>query len=65
MCVFCMGSKGVCFLCLKSLQTFKGEQHAKSNFQAQLRHNRRYLGSNLEKHKFESWRHSTAVDKDS
>ena len=38
---------------------FKGEQRVKSNFQAQLRHNRLYLGCNLEKYQFKSKRHST------
>ena len=33
---------------IKRKNTFKGEQHVKSNFQAQLRHNRRYLRCNLE-----------------
>ena len=45
--------------------SIKGEQHVKSNFQAQLRHNRQYLGYKLEKYKFESKRHTTVVDKDS
>ena len=34
--------------------SFKGDKHIKSNFQAQLRHNHRYLCCNLEKYKFKS-----------
>ena len=36
-----------------------------SNYQAQLRHNRRCLSCNLDNYKFESYRHSTVVVKDS
>ena len=41
----------------------KRDKHVKSNFQAQLHHNHRYLSCNLEKHKFKSQRHNTAIDK--